>query len=266
MRLSGFVLAAFMVAACGSEDVLVFEAVPGTGGSGGDLSSVGGSNATMTTTTISTSTVTSTAEVTSTATSTTASTTGMTSEPCSDVYDCGNYFFCHKESCSAAMGACQPRPVLSDPNPDPVCGCDGITYWNDSVRRQFGAASSTPGECSGYARRCNSGEDCGAFGMFCARILPPGASCGPELYPPPEGTCWAIPPRSPELTDSNIFLLCPNPNMQEPEHCVDSHWAITSQFPHIRISDQATQCPGGNKCPCTGDVCPCTGGEVCPCF
>lgn len=260
MKLHGLVLLAALVAACGGEDVLVFEAVPGAGGSAGDLTnSVGGSGSTMT------STMTMTAEVTSTATTTT-STTGMVTEPCSDVYDCGNYFFCQKDSCSEAMGACEPRPVLGDPNPDPVCGCDGVTYWNDSLRRQFGIASSTPGECSGYARRCNSGEDCGVFGMFCARILPPGHSCDPELYPPPEGTCWAVPPRGDGLTDSNIFLLCPTPSMPEPEHCVDSHWAITSQLTHIRISDQTTECPGGNTCPCPSNVCPCPGGEVCPCL
>lgn len=238
MRVHGVVLLGALLAACGSEDVLVFDTLPGSGGSSGELtSSVGGSSSSSSVT------------ATETSTATVTSTTGMPTEPCGDVYDCGNYFFCQKDSCSTAIGACEPRPVLSDPDPDPVCGCDGVTYWNDSLRRQFGVASSTAGECSEYARRCDSGEDCGAFGMFCARILPPGRSCGPELYPPPKGTCWAVPPRGEGLMDSNIFLLCPNPSMPAPEHCVDSHWAITSQFPHIRISDQATECPGGEVRP-----------------
>lgn len=247
MTFRGLLLFGALLTACGGEDVLVFDAVPGTGGSAGDLTTAaGGSSASLTATSTETSSVT----VTATAVTTTTSTTGMLIEPCSDVSDCGNYFFCQKDSCSAAMGACEPRPVFSDPDPAPVCGCDGVTYWNDDMRRQVGVASSVPGECSGYARRCNSGADCGVFPGFCARILPPGSSCGPEVYPPPEGTCWAVPPRGEGLTDSNIFLLCPDPSMQEPEHCVDSHWAITSQFRHIRISDEVTECPGGQVRPC----------------
>ncbi|HEY6722553.1 MAG TPA: hypothetical protein VI197_00940 [Polyangiaceae bacterium] len=241
MRFHGCVLFGVLLAACGGEDVLVFDAVPGAGGSAGDLtSSVGGSTASVT------MTATATASASATASSSETSTTGMTTEPCSDVYDCGNYFFCQKDSCSAAMGACEPRPVLGDPDPDPVCGCDGVTYWNDSLRRQFGVASATPGECSGYARRCNSGEDCGVFPGYCARILPPGASCDPEPYPRPEGTCWVIPPRPEMVTDSTLFLLCPTPSMPAPEYCADTHLAIASQLPHIRISELA-ECPNGES-------------------
>lgn len=239
MKRQGLVLLTALLAACGGEDVLVFEAVPGADGSTGDLtSSVGGSGSS------SNSTVTMTATLTSTATATATSTTGMPTEPCSDVYDCGNYFFCRKDSCSEPMGACEPRPVLSDPDPDPVCGCDGVTYWNDSLRRQFGVASSTPGECSGYARRCNSGADCGVFPGFCARILPPGRSCDPEPYPRPEGLCWVVPPRPEMLTDSNLFLLCHSSSMEAPEFCADTHLAIASELPHIRIS-AIEECPNG---------------------
>jgi len=243
-------LSGALLAACGSEDILVFEAVPSSGGSSGDLTtSAGGSTSssseTMTTSSTDTSATTSTAT-----TSTATGTTGAATEPCGDVYDCGYYFFCDKDACGTETGACEPRPVFCEPDPTPVCGCDGVTYWNDCLRRQVGVASSTPGECSNYARRCNNGSDCGVFPGYCARILPLGRECNPDLYPPPEGTCWAVPPVRPEgLTDSNIFLLCPNPSMDDPAHCVDTHWAITSQFPHIRISDQAAECPGGEVRP-----------------
>lgn len=236
MRLHGLVLLGALVAACGSEDVLVFETLPGDGGTSGDLtSSVGGSSSSMTATETST---------TATTTTTATSTTGMPSEPCGDVYDCGNSFFCQKESCSAQMGACEPRPVFASPDPEPVCGCDGVTYWNDDMRRQFGVASSTAGECSGYARRCNYGTDCGDFPAYCAHILPPGRGCDPEPYPPPEGTCWVIPPRPEMVTDSNIFLLCAGSGIPEPDSCADTHLAIWSQLPHIRISE-AADCPNG---------------------
>jgi len=241
MKLKGAVIFGALLAACGSEDVLVFDAVPAAGGSGGSdgnlTSSTGGSGSSTNDTTATTATTTS--ESTSV-----TSTTGTPSEPCGDVTDCDNYFFCQKASCSAEMGACEARPVFCDPDPVPVCGCDGVTYWNDCYRRQFGVASSTPGECSGYARRCNVGADCGDFPAYCAHILPPGRSCDPEPYPPPEGTCWVIPPRPEMVTDSNIFLLCPGPGIPAPDSCADTHLAIWSQLPHIRISDPA-DCPNG---------------------
>ena len=230
---------ALVLVACASEDVLVFEAVPAVGGSGGadgDLtSSVGGSNAEATT-----------VSVTSSTSSTGTSTTGASSEPCSDVYDCGYYFFCNKATCETEIGDCEPRPVFCEPNPSPVCGCDGVTYWNDCQRRLVGVFSSTPGECTSSSRRCNSGSDCGVFPASCARILPPGRTCGPELYPRPEGTCWSVPPRPADLVDNNLFLLCPGPNMDPPGYCADTHLAIASELPHLRINEKP-ECPNGEN-------------------
>jgi len=235
MKLRGAIVLGALLAACGSEDVLVFDAVPATGGAGGTgnlTSSAGGSVSSETTTTATTTS------------SATTSTTGAASEPCGDVSDCDNYFFCQKDSCSAPMGTCQTRPLFCDPDPVPVCGCDGVTYWNDCYRRQFGVASSAPGECSGYARRCNVGADCGNFPAYCAHILPPGRTCADVTNPLPEGICWVIPPRPEMVEDNNLFLLCPDATMDPPEFCADTHLAIAFEFPHIRISDVA-ECPNG---------------------
>lgn len=237
MKLHGAcILAVLLAVACGSEDVLVFDAVPASGGAGGTgnlTSSAGGSVSSETT-----------ATATTTESSTITSTTGAATQPCADDGDCDNYFFCQKDSCSAPMGSCQTRPLFCDPNPAPVCGCDGVTYWNECYRRQFGVASSTPGECSGYARRCNVGTDCGDFPAFCAHILPPGRTCADVTNPLPEGICWVIHPRPEMVEDNNLFLLCPDATMPAPDYCADTHLAIASQFPHIRISDVA-DCPGG---------------------
>lgn len=236
MKLHGAFILGALLAACGSEDVLVFDAVPATGGGGGTgnlTSSAGGSNSSETM-----------ATATTTESATVTSTTGTPSEPCADDSDCSNYFFCKKDSCSTPMGTCVARPLFCDPDPVPVCGCDGVTYWNDCYRHQFGVASSTLGECSGYARRCNVGADCGDFPAYCAHILPPGRTCDDVTYPLPEGICWVIPPRPEMVTDNNLFLLCPDATMPPPDYCADTHLAIASQFPHIRISDVA-DCPNG---------------------
>ena len=94
MKLSPVLLLCLSLGACGNEDVVVFQTIPGAGGAGPDgnlTSSTGGS--------------------TSTSTSTMTSTTGSATEECEEDADCGNYAFCGKIECSAALGACEVRPL-----------------------------------------------------------------------------------------------------------------------------------------------------------
>lgn len=229
MKLSPALLLCVSLGACSGEDVVVFETIPGTGGAETDgnlTSSMGGASTTATVT----------------VTSTVTSTTGTGADECEEDADCGNYAFCGKTECSAALGACEARPVVDDLEADPVCGCDGVTYWNDNVRRQAGVAASTPGECSTNAKPCDAGLDCGVFGGYCARILPPGQACNPTSYPRPPGTCWAIPFNCQGLGENTLFLLCNGPDMPAPECCANTCLAIKSELPHVRISD-ASMCP-----------------------
>jgi hypothetical protein len=71
----------------------------------------------------------------------------------------------------------------------PVCGCDGVTYWNASV-----AASHAVGVASAGA--CSPGKTCAGFGNI---KCPAGLYC--NISGPPNvcqiadvgGTCWGMP-------------------------------------------------------------------------
>ena len=62
--------------------------------------------------------------------------------------DCGLHELCEllPGECGGE-GACLPRPLDCEDEDDPVCGCDGVTYRNDCVRRRAGAPLHYVGEC-----------------------------------------------------------------------------------------------------------------------
>jgi hypothetical protein len=155
---------------------------------------------------------------------------------CGDLFDCPAYWYCLKNSCSDATGVCEPRPVFCPWDPFPVCGCNGVTYWNDCLRQQLGSAASTPGECQVNAVPCNVGQDCGFPGAGCARLLFPDQECPePESEPGP-GTCWAIPPDCNEVPDEQRWRHCPFPE-DPPGYippCVNTCWAIRSEWVHLQ--------------------------------
>ena len=156
--------------------------------------------------------------------------------PCRDLFDCPAYWFCFKNSCADAMGTCEPRPVFCTWEPGPVCGCNGVTYWNDCLRQQLGSAASSPGECQLDAVPCNRGVDCGFQGSHCARLLFPNQACPDGAPEPDSGTCWAIPPDCNAVPDSQRWRHCPLPD--EPEGyippCVNTCWSIWSELPHLQ--------------------------------
>jgi hypothetical protein len=128
------------------------------------------------------------------------------------------------------MGECQKPPsVFCPPEPDPVCGCDGVTYWNDCIRRQTGAQVEAMGECS-VACACEVGSDCEVPFASCAHLVQGGETChsrGP-------GACWVLPPKCmPNPKDAPVWQECHPPDAPSPP-CVDTCLAIASERPHAR--------------------------------
>jgi hypothetical protein len=118
----------------------------------------------------------------------------------------------------------------------PVCGCDGITYWNDCVRRQSGALAATSGECRADAMPCDTGADCGVANASCARFVPKDLPCD-DAAP---GVCWVAPAVCEPSADPLRWRQCGS-GAPDPAPCIDTCEAILSECP-IRPEHHDDQC------------------------
>lgn len=110
---------------------------------------------------------------------------------CSNNVDCPPDLFCEKPDCNTLLGQCHPRPAFCPNELSPVCGCNGVNYWNDCLRRDHGVAAKADGECTS-ATTCAAPVDCPGPGASCA-LLVPASSCTAT----PQGACWVLPPTCP---------------------------------------------------------------------
>jgi len=107
--------------------------------------------------------------------------------------ECTKAEYCNAPSCGS--GHCAARPPGPGLDFQPVCGCDGVTYWNAQQAHASGAStddSSTGSSCSGP-----STKTCGGLvGATC----PAGDKCIEDLSGFPTctvadagGQCWYVP-------------------------------------------------------------------------
>jgi len=150
---------------------------------------------------------------------------------CQRAEDCDLSWLCQKQSCSDALGVCTPIPVFDDSRFMPVCGCDRITYWNDTLRQVARVAASTPGSCQADALPCTNRDDCGPFGA-CRQILPNINACG---MPPGTGQCWAIPNDCTSADDRPVYLPCPPPagSSAPPPACLSLCQVLQTDGPYL---------------------------------
>jgi hypothetical protein len=112
--------------------------------------------------------------------------------------DCPSGSYCEKAACGDVTGTCQLFPAECGPPQEraAVCGCDGITYFDECLRRASGVAASTQGPCwFGAATTCGGASHAACpAGAFCAQLGGTGPGpCGPD----DNGTCWVLPPTCP---------------------------------------------------------------------
>lgn len=113
----------------------------------------------------------------------------MQGKACSDADDCKPDEFCAKDSCAAATGRCAHRANACSDALAVVCGCNGVSYWNDCLRTRAGVEAATPGQCAAPTT-CTAAAQCGDPEASCARLLPtPATSCAVV----PTGVCWVVP-------------------------------------------------------------------------
>jgi hypothetical protein len=148
--------------------------------------------------------------------------------------DCPPGTYCEKPTCDSPAGTCQLVPAVCDDVEQPYCGCDGVTYFNDCLRKLNGIASSVALPC-----QLDSAQVCGAAtGETC----PLGASCAQftRAGPPPcpmsaVGTCWVLPLQCPPASPGDVrWRECGGG-----EPCVDTCTAIQSGG----VYQHAMMCP-----------------------
>ncbi|HKQ70545.1 MAG TPA: hypothetical protein VJT73_14455 [Polyangiaceae bacterium] len=144
---------------------------------------------------------------------------------CKNNGECPPNAFCAKPSCGLPFGRCQLRPAICDSNAQPTCGCDGVTYWNDCLRRRSGVAASVPDECTTGAAPCSdpNGSDCPVAGAACARLLPLGGTCSQNVV----GACWMLPTVCPDRPPPEFWISCRDGRL-----CEDTCRAIRSCEAH----------------------------------
>jgi hypothetical protein len=157
--------------------------------------------------------------------------------PCTNNDECHPEEFCAKVTCEDAEGACVRRPIVCGATPEPSCGCDGITYLNDCLRRTKGIAAATPDECDATAVACGGpAKTACPDGSYCAQLL----SAGPVPVCPADapGTCWVLPTDCGPPAPGDRWMPC-----GPPAPCVDTCTAIRASIPHWRAPAGAPECP-----------------------
>lgn len=150
---------------------------------------------------------------------------GGAGQGCSSNNECLPMAYCSKTSCDDTQGTCDLRPQSCDDTFVPVCGCDGVIYWNDCLRQRDGVATvSSQGQCTGGASFtvCSpTNAPCPTADAFCNRLAV-GPAPGCDLSP--EGVCWVLPDACPSDAGVPGWHTCG----QGPPACVDLCSAIRS--------------------------------------
>jgi hypothetical protein len=164
----------------------------------------------------------------------------MTATPCTSKADCQPGWVCDKKGCDAsAVGSCVPWPPFCDPMPKPVCGCDGVTYWNDCLRLNADNPTGVagPDRCGNTACTCETGADCNVPYASCSHLLPPGAMCGHGM-----GACWVLPPKCDPSADPKRWRECKPPPDGSAPACLDTCSAIATEHSYAELHRDET-CP-----------------------
>jgi len=111
--------------------------------------------------------------------------------PCARTGDCPGNWYCSYPGCGVSVGECR---VLPTPGPyyDPVCGCDGTTFWNKEFAYVHSVAIAHEGLCTNAERKaCTAlGGMCDTPDSLCVVQLAGASSCAIGT---PIGSCWRLP-------------------------------------------------------------------------
>ncbi len=151
--------------------------------------------------------------------------------------DCASDEYCKVTNCANdASGTCTKKPSTATPVTfAPVCGCDDVSYWNDSIAAGYGAnIKAGSGACPNQtARKCSAVLGC-----------PGQAKCnydqGAELGCNGinlQGICWGI------------LKPCPEVNKGGSRPCTSTGGANDCKGFCDAIEDQKPFYTQGTNCP-----------------
>jgi hypothetical protein len=117
--------------------------------------------------------------------------------------DCGPGSYCDSPTCG--VGTCKPTPGAEVAAPSPVCGCDDVTYWNESIAHAHGvsvtknAACAPAKMCGGIANiKCPADTFCNYEGKDISTCASSDEA----------GNCWGVPSTCPAGGGTAKFRAC----------------------------------------------------------
>jgi hypothetical protein len=123
---------------------------------------------------------------------------GPEREPCESIKDCEEGELCVKPSCGKVAG----EGVCTKAGKSPVCGCDGITYFNGALAISESADVRNQGACKGESATTCEGE-CKGDNTHCGIVELRGGDCEAKAG----GVCWRLPAECPS-DDVTLYNLC----------------------------------------------------------
>jgi len=110
----------------------------------------------------------------------------------SDSKSCPSGSYCNAPGCGSS-GVCTATPSAESATLSPVCGCDNVTYWNESIAARRGISTKSSGTCSSPLP-CGAAKKC-AKDTYCNKGVNSAPSCnvGGNF-----GSCWGIPQTCPK--------------------------------------------------------------------
>ena len=145
---------------------------------------------------------------------------------CTKSEDCPDQMYCERRGCDEPAGICVVPPNTCDNTEDPVCGCDGVTYFNDCLRRKNGASGSDDGECTTSFAACDGAAVGCPTNAYCARFV--HYSTAPFCHGV-RGRCWVIPDFCPPPARGDRWNLCSDDAVVGGETCVSTCRAIQEE-------------------------------------
>ncbi len=146
-------------------------------------------------------------------------------QPCGGDNDCAPQLYCSKSACSATSGTCQARPLTCDNTMAPVCGCDGVDYWNDCLRQRDGVPASIMGECATEVTTCDPTRPCPVPDAVCT-----AQAIGLHCTMPSGGICYVLPDTCPAGQAMDLHI-CGSGHAP----CVDLCTAVGSGQPYFNL-------------------------------